>query len=235
MSKARLFGLSACAAWCVLLGPAHAGRPLQTEDAAVLGAAEREVEGVSQRLRTATASARDHALTFNFGVGLNSQTGMTLSRATGDGESGRTLVVGGKTGLWTSQGERSGALTLAWGIAADRVDGSWQHSGRFGALVASLPAAPGTLHLNVSHDQDRVSERHTTGWNLAWEHAGVDASDVILQPMAEVFGNDRGEAWWNLALRATLVANRLFMDASFARQLRLDHARLLTIGFKFAF
>jgi hypothetical protein len=53
--------------------------------------------------------------------------------------------------------------------------------------------------------------------------------------MAEVFGDDRGDVWWNLAARLTLVPERLFIDISYGRQTHAERARLVTAGFKLAF
>lgn len=44
-----------------------------------------------------------------------------------------------------------------------------------------------------------------TVWAPAHEHEGFDAGSVKLPPMAELFGAKGESAWWNLALRATLV------------------------------
>lgn len=122
-----------------------------------------------------------------------------------------------------------------WGIGADRVDGHWRRSGHFLNAVASVGAGPGTLHANLGHARERESRRTFTTWNLAWEHDGWALGSLTLAPMAEVFGDDRGDAWWNLAARLTLVPDRFFVDASYGRQTTADKARLLTVGFKLVF
>jgi len=53
--------------------------------------------------------------------------------------------------------------------------------------------------------------------------------------MAEVFGDDREGPWWNLGLRWTVADEKFYIDASYGRQMASGRARLVTLGFKFAF
>lgn len=215
--------------------PAFAGRPLQTEDAGVLDRGACELEGAHQRLRVAGETGTDHGLTANCGIGFASQLGLGLSWARAGGERSRSGAVGGKTGLWADEGDGAPALTLAWGVGTDRDDGRWRRGDHFAKLVASAGAGPGTLHLNLGHVREREARRHLTTWNLAWEHEGHAVGGLTLAPMGEVFGDDRGDRWWNLAARLTLVPDRIFVDVSYGRQISGAKARLLTAGFKLTF
>lgn len=215
-------------------GTAHAGRPLQTEDAGVIDAGGCEIEGVHERLRVSGETARDTALTFSCGIGWRSQLGITGSRARADGESASGAALGGKTRLW-SAGDHGPALTVAWSLAWARAAGSWRHAEDEARLVWSMPAGPGTLHLNVGHARDRIERSSSTPWGVGWEHGGVEAGGVTLAPMAEVYGDGRGGHAWNVALRATLVPERFYLDGSYGRQTGGVGGRLVTVGFKVAF
>lgn len=220
----------------LLSTPAQAGRPLQTEDAGVLDPGACEIEGA--HLRTTLAGQRETEATLGLGCGLGwrSQLGIGLSRARVDGSSATGGQLGGKTALWQGEGEDGVALTLAWSLGWDRgADGRWTHSSQALNAVASVPAGPGSVHLNMGHARDRVADAVSTTWGLAYEHEGVALGTVHWAPMAELFGDDRGSRWVNLALRATVVAERVFLDLSVGRQLGGDKARLVTVGFKLAF
>lgn len=216
-------------------GSGLAGRPLQTEDAGVLDAAACEIEGATQRLRLHGDSSTETGLTFNCGFGWRSQAGLTLSRSHGDGPRSRGAALGGKTGLWSGQGDNASALTLAWTLASSRDDGRWQRSEDEVKLVASVPAGEGTIHGNLGHLRERNPRRTLTSWNLAYEHEGLALGGMTLAPMAEVFGDDRSSPWWNVALRLTLVPERAFVDVSYGRQTGDGKPRLVTAGFKIAF
>jgi hypothetical protein len=53
--------------------------------------------------------------------------------------------------------------------------------------------------------------------------------------MAEVFGDDRSDAWLNGALRWHVIDDTLFIDGSYGVQMNSGRARLVTLGLKFAF
>lgn len=230
---------SAACWWLTLMawlaaGAAHAGRPLQTDDAGVLDAGACEIEGAHERLRVSGVTARDTALAFYCGFGWGSQTGIATSRAHADGGSASGTAVGGKTRVWNA-GDGGPALTVAWSLAWARVDGSWRHAEDVARLVWSMPAGPGTLHLNVGHARDRIVRTSSSPWGVAWEHGGLQAGGLTLAPMAEVYGDGRGGQAWNVALRATLVPERFYLDGSYGRQTGGVGGRLVTVGFKVTF
>lgn len=225
-----------------LAASAQAGRPLQTEDAGVLEPRSCEVEGATLRTRAEGVTARDTGLALACGIGLSSQAGLATSRSKVPDERGRAVELFGKTNLWRGKGhghdDDAPALTLAWALGMARTDGAaegWQQANRELNLVYSAPAGPGSVHLNLGHARDQASRLRSTTWGAAYEHEGVDAAGVKWQPMAELFGDDRDGAWWNLALRATVVPERLFLDVSYGRQFARERARLVTAGFKFTF
>jgi hypothetical protein len=245
MSKKTAWITAAAATGALCAQTAWAGRPLQTEDAGVLDRAACEIESMGARERVAgQAAGRESALGLGCGLGWRSQFGAWSARAGQADSREQAAGFGGKTGLWLA-GEDGPALTLAWGVAGLRATDThrWRENERAANLVLTLPAGPGAVHLNLSHTRERVEAepgRRLTGWNVAYEHRALGwAAGLALTPMAEVFGDDRGSTWANVALRATLVQERLFVDASWGRQLRAEadggRATLATVGFKLAF
>lgn len=216
--------------------PAQAGRPLQTEDAGVLDRGACEIEGATARLTVDGASARDSSLQLGCGVGASTQLALAVSHASADGSSARGIELNGKTELWKGRpvkADQAAALTLAYAVASAKVTGdSWRHAATDLNLVYSRPLAGElTLHANLGHSRDEIAKTRSTTWALALEHAGFGA----WAPMAEVFGDDRDAAWWNLGLRFTAVPDKLFIDTSYGRQMTGGTPTLWTLGFKVAF
>jgi hypothetical protein len=217
--------------------PAHAGRPLQTEDAGVLEPRECEVEGATARLSVAGVSAREHSLQFGCGAGVSTQLAAALSRASAEGTSARGLQLSGKTALWQARpaaaGEEAAALALAYGLLSAKVSGErWRHAASELNLVYSAPvSAVVTMHVNLGHARDAIDKLASTTWGLALEHGRFGA----WAPMVELVGDDREAPWWNLGLRYTAVADKAFFDVSFGRQMVGGRPRLVTFGFKLGF
>ena len=215
---------------------AHAGRPLQTEDAGVLERGACEVEGVASRVSLAGEHATGQSLQLGCGVGYSSQLALAAIRARALGETATGWALGGKTELWRGAGNEPAALSLAYGLAWERGGGqSLRHAASGVRAVYSRPMGPGVFHANLGYDRDEIARDGATGWNLAWEHEGFDVGGVNLAPMAEVFGSEGESAWWNVALRATIVPDKFFIDGSYGRQNSDGRPKLFTLGFKFAF
>ena len=212
---------------CLLSAPgtARAGRPLQAEDADIMEAHACELEGAHSHWREPAAAQRQTSLQLGCGMGWSSEIALQAIRP-------RELALGGKTQVWRDGDAR---FTLAWSLAHRHVEAAWRRSGAGLTLVASVPlAGDWVVHANLGHQRDELQRRRSTTWALAAEHSGLGESGRW-QPMAEIFGDDRGLPWANAALRVALWPQRLFVDASLARQLGGANARLATAGFKFAF
>lgn len=206
-------------------GPALAGRPLQAEDAGVIDPHACEIEGAHSHWRQQEAAQRQSYLQLGCGVTEGSEVALQVLRP-------RELALGGKTQL-AQAGDAQ--LTLAWSLAHRHVETAWRHSGTSLLLVASTPwGRDWVVHANVGHVRDELQHRRSTTWALAAEHNGLGEAGRW-QPMAEVFGDDRGQRWVNAALRLALVPGRAFVDASLGRQMGGSRARLATAGFKLAF
>jgi len=234
--KTRWMSLTVAAACASLATPAHSGRPLQTEDAGVLDSGACEVEGFSARATAPGSAVRENSLQLGCGVGTRTQLAVAIAQARAAGASARAVEVNGKTGLWqgvaASDGEAP-ALTLAYALGWTRQSGdAWRHAATDLNLAYSR-ALGGELmlHANLGHARDELARSRSTTWGLAIEHAGFG----VWAPMAELFGDDRDAAWWNLGLRVTAVAEKLFVDASYGRQFASGRPTLWSVGFKLAF
>ena len=236
----RLLSLITLSASLMAMVPAHAGRPLQTEDAGIIDLGGCELEGAATRLTSQGAAHTERGLTLACGIGRQSQVGLNLSRLRDDG--GGTPVVGtgaqllGKTRLWKGTGDDGATTTLAWTLAWQHERSMpWQHVAKRLNLVTSLPMGGGTVHLNLGHARDTQGKANSTTWNAAYEDSGFDWLGMTWQPMAELFGDDRSAPSWNVALRATVLPERLTMDLSWGRQINPEKPRLVTAGFKLSF
>lgn len=213
---------------------AHAGRPLQTEDAGVLGKGECELEAVLEQARVGPVRARGQGLGVGCGVAPGLQLGVGVAAAKAEGERARGAAVGGKWRL--AGGDEGPQLTLTAGADWVKLPGTgWQQAGAGIGLVASLPAPGGTVHLGIDHGRDRVGRLDTTSWGVAFELDERALGSMAWAPMAEWVGDDRDGTAFNLGLRLAVVADRLWLDASWGRRLSGDRERLVTLGLKLAF
>lgn len=219
--------------------PAQAARPLQTDDAGVLAQGDCEVEAAWARQRQAPGEGgRETSVQLGCGVGWQSQVDFGLARLRGAShESGAAL--GGKTGLWQAQAtgeDGGGALALGWGLSAAKAQGgAWRHAGSSLTLIGSLPVTgPLTLHANLGHERDEIENQRATTWGLALEHAGLGA-DARWVPVAEVYGDDRSRARWNLGLRHNVEVEKFVLDLAFGRPFGRHRPSLLTLGLTASF
>lgn len=216
-------------AWAVLL-PAQAGRPLATEDAGVLEAAECEAELYAghQRLQpTGRLQAVSVQGSCGLGAGVQAALALERSRQRGTEDDGRADagVLSAKLRL---AGEAEGpALALvgatAWGRTGHR---AWHHEAVFVGLAGSSPLAAGlTGHLNLGHLDNRADRQRSTWWAVALEAAASGTVDLG----AECYGDDRERAWLGVGLRWAATP-ALSLGASAATQAGGSRARLFTLG-----
>jgi hypothetical protein len=220
----------------VLPQAAHAGRPLQTEDAGVLDRAACEVEGFTARASAFGTALRENSLQLGCGVGASTQVAAAVARAKAEGASARGFELNGKTRLWQGAAAKDSeppALTLAYAIGWARASGDkTRHAATALNLAYSRPLGDEwTTHANLGHARDEIAKSRATTWGLALEHAGFGA----VAPMAELFGDDRDAPWWNLGLRVTALPEKVFIDASYGRQIVSGKPTLWSVGFKVAF
>lgn len=211
---------------------AQAGRPLQTEDAGVLDAGDCELELVGSRERAGgdTPTVRGVGAQLGCGIGLSSQAALFAGRAKAADERADTVALVGKTALRPLTDTQAG-IVIAWAVGAERNVGSLKHETTELKAVLTQPLAHWLLHANLGWARSQSARQDTTQWSVAAERTGLGPFDA----MAEVFGDDRDDAWLNAGLRWTAIAERLFIDGSYGVQMNADRARRVTIGLKLAF
>lgn len=216
----------------VTAAPTWAGRPLQTEDAGLLGRGDCELESFAARERVRDLpSVRVASIQLGCGVGGNTQLALAAARARADGEHVDELTLVGKTGLRDLTDEQAG-VTLAYAASAMRLPGgSFRHELTQVRAVVTVPHGDWLLHANLGAERSEAERLNTTTWALAVERTGLGAFDL----MGEVFGDDRNDPWLNAGLRWNVLTKRLMVDASYGMQLDSARAKLLTVGFKLAF
>ena len=131
-----------CAALLLGAGAAHAGRPLQTEDAGVIERGECELEGFVQRQSAdAEPSVRVGSLQLSCGLPANTQLGVQFQREHASGEHGNSWGVVGKSALVPLAADSAG-LTLAYGARARASGSSLRYADHFLNLVTTVPTGP---------------------------------------------------------------------------------------------
>ncbi len=228
-----MLGAALAIALTTVATTALAGRPLQTEDAGVLGRGECEFEAAFRRESGVEApSAREITGQVGCGVGVQTQLALALVRSRSGTTRGEGVAFSGKTFMRELSDTQAG-MVLAYAIADARASGqSFRHESTEIKAVLSAPLADAwLLHGNLGWSRAESERQNSTIWSAAVERIGVGRFDL----MAEVFGDDRSAPWWNTGLRYTVIDQRLFLDASYGAQIKRGRPKLLTIGLKLAF
>ncbi|HEU0201226.1 MAG TPA: hypothetical protein VFR86_12425 [Burkholderiaceae bacterium] len=212
--------------------PAVAGRPFATEDAGVLEPGECELESFYARA-TARDTPRETGwwLQPGCGIGVRTQLAVGAGMTRVEGESTRAVAVAGKTYLRPLTDDQWG-LTVAYQLGMARPPGeSFEHDLTEVRAVVTVPLGQTLVHANVGWNRAQVDRIDSTLWAVAIERPLLKALDVG----AEAYGDDRTAAWLGVGARYAVVADKFFVDASYAVQTNSARARLLTIGIKLEF
>lgn len=214
-------------------GPCSAGRPLVTEDAAVLEPGACELESFASHGREGNAaSSRGASLQWGCGFGLGSQAALAVAQRRRDGQDSRTLVLAGKTGLVAQPA--GNAWTLAWGLGGEQRGGDgMRHESTYVNGVLSRPlAGPTRLHVNLGWSHSAQRRASTSTWALAVEHAGAAGIDW----MGEMFASDRDRSpWLQAGARWAWQPDKVFIDASIGIQATAARPTVATLGLKLVF
>ena len=223
-----LFGLA------LLLGSAHAARPLVTEDAGVLDRGDCEFEGVGTRLSAGESTARSAQLQIACGVGIHTQFNAAIAATRIDGEQTAQAGASGKTALRALTDEQIG-VALAYAFIGTRPAGmGWRYDFTSLLGVVSVPVDKNlVLHANLGASRSRVDQETNAIWALAAEFLQVGGTAIDLT--LESFGNTRDPLWLSTGIRYTVVPERFSINASFGGQGGSPQARLATLGFKLNF
>lgn len=223
---AALAALLACAA-------AHAGRPLVTEDAAVLGDGECTVETYWGRFG-ADAASPTRVLSSQFACDVGHRTQLALAAARvrdGDGH-GDALTAAGKTVFAGGQGAAA-EWSLAYGAVARRTRGLRVEMDQlYATLVTTVALGRATsAHLNLGWTGGRHPRDDSTRWALAIETAVSDDLHLV----AETFADDRHPAPWLQAGFWVTLSPRLSFNASYGRKTGSGAASAVTLGLTASF
>lgn len=215
-------------------GPACAGRPLVTEDAGVLERGDCEFEGIGSHLSAAGSTARMGQVQLSCGIGLQTQIQGAIATSSIERERSTLATAGGKTYLRQLTDEQAG-FALAYSFVGSRPSGmGWQYDVTALLGVVTVPVRKDLLlHANLGASYSRAERDTNAIWAGAVEFLRVGATAFDL--MAEAFGTQRDPLWLNLAVRYTVVPERVSVNASFGAQGGSERAKLATLGFKLNF
>jgi hypothetical protein len=234
MHRAVHHGLWACSLALLAASPAHAGRPMATEDAEVIDDGDCELESFGGRFGArGEPASRIGSAQVGCGIGGGSQVALAVARSGPKGAPIRALALGGKTRLWHSQVSQT-SWALAWGLTAERGDGHGlrQESSYLTAVVTRPLNDELNLHANLGWSHARSSRQSTLGWSIGLEQAVSDRLDLTL----ESFGSDREHApWLQTGLRWAVAPDKFYVDTSLGRQTGASGASAFTIGLRLAF
>ena len=139
-----------------------------------------------------------------------------------------------------TQGGLSGADDgLRWALAAvvgaDQTEGHWRTARGRLSLVATVPAGPGNVHLNVGRYRDIPSQLLATTWGAAYEWNPLPVGTTAWAPMVELFGTRDMGSTLSLGLRGTLIEDKLYLNLAFGQERREPRTRLTSVGLRWAF
>lgn len=211
---------------------AWAGRPLQTEDAGVLGAGECELESAAGREKPKDeGSTRDGYVQFGCGFGYRSQVALSASRTKSPGDRADEVAVVGKTALLELTDDSTGVV-VAWAFGGMKPrGGNFKYESTEIKGVVTHPVGDWQFHANLGWSRSQADHQNTTIWSVAAERTSLGPVDV----MAEVFGDDRAPAWINAGIRWPVIPEKFFLDASYGVQMDSGKTKLATVGLKLTF
>lgn len=193
---------------------AHAARPLTTDDARLTTAQSCQLESWlryyphSHEAWALPACNPTGNLEFSVGVG----------RAASDGQGAtRDYAFQAKTLFRTLETNGWG-----WGLAAGTVShpGSVVGPNRLGNTYAYAPVSASfnddtvILHANLGWIRDRMSGSNAATWGLGAE---IQASARIMV-IAETFGDNHNNPYWQIGGRVSIVPNLIQIDATVGHQ-----------------
>ncbi len=233
MSLPRVIAAALVAA---CLQPAWAARPLATDDTGVISAGDCEVEASRTRTRVGADRVGETGAALACGLGIGAQLGLAHAQARGPEGRSRGLALAGKAGLWAGAGDDASSLAVSAAVGWGRGPGQgYQRESSEVRLLATWPLRHAFIHVNLGHARSHNGGANATTWGLALEHRPALLAGLGWAPLAEIYGDDRGDRWLNVGLRASVWRDRLFLDLAHARQQVLDKARVWNAGLRIAF
>jgi hypothetical protein len=224
--------ISALRALSIVLGfaialPAHAGRPLTTDDAAVFDAGACQLETWVERTRDSSSNWINPACN-PFG---STEFALGGARVREDGESTLKVQHWQIKQLLHAYDETQVGFALAIGGQRER-NGNARETFLNGIATLPLVGETQLLHLNlgVLRSKDDVLQRTRAIWGLAYDAELADSTRASL----ETFGTAGERVNWQLGLRHELIPGHVQIDASVGSALgRWSETRIVTFGLVF--
>ena len=198
-------------AWLLLAlaGPAWAGRPLTTEDAATLEDKACQVEAWIDRARDTTTGWLVPSC--NFGAGIEWQAGFARERAQGESRFSESYAQAKKV-LRESRDDSPWAMGLVLGVSRrplDEIHDGWDNP--YVLVPFSFTLGDVTVHAQPGWARDRETGSNQTVWGIAAEVAVWRQITVV----AEAFGVDSERPFLRAGARWTAIADRLEFDLTY--------------------
>ncbi len=218
----------AAATLALLATSAHAGRPLVTEDAGVLGKGECEWESYAGSARASGSSNVSHWNTqLACHVIGDTQAAVSYGQVSGGGTKAQIASINGKTGLYKSK-EGDLGITLAWGVLGSKfTGGSFGTDGIFlnGVLTKQINENL-TVNANLGWARDHTvsPRRGYSSANFALEYNLGNGLEV----MGEVMSID-GESGYGLGLRYA-ASKAWSLSIGYLAQNPSPQVKLWTVG-----
>lgn len=208
----RGLGLPAGAALLALAGaPAHAARPMNTDDARIVDPKACQVESWMRKNRDSTEFWAQPACNPTGNLEITAGGGHARGDDVGSQNSwvlqGKTLFKPLETNGW------------GWGLAAGTVRHAGPPNGRdwytYMPVSRSLFDDRLNLHLNVGWLHDGQLKRNFMTWGIGSETQISERAWLI----AETFGQNEGRPLYQAGIRYWIVPNRVQVDATYGNRL----------------
>lgn len=205
---AAALGLAACLG----TGPAHAARPMITDDARIVDAKSCQLESWVKSKKDSAEFWAQPACNFTGNLELT----LGAARTREDGSSRTTdVVIQGKTLFKELQPNGWG-----WGLAVGNARHPNDEGQGRGDLYAYVPVTFSLrddrlfFHTNVGWLRTAQAHRNLMTWGLATE-AQLSQSTWLI---AETFGQNQGKPFYQMGLRYWLVPGHVQIDATYGNR-----------------
>ncbi|MDQ3028169.1 MAG: hypothetical protein M3R58_16925 [Pseudomonadota bacterium] len=195
--------------WVLLVAlPVHAGRPLTTEDAAILAAKHCQAEAWIDRGHAATTGWFVPAC--NFGLDTELQLGVARTRAEGEARFSEAYFQA-KRVLREMTDPEPWSVGLVVGVTKrplNETHRGWQNPYVLVPFTQLICNTPFTVHANVGWARDREARRDLTLWGAALE-AQVGSNLTLL---TEAYGQNSEKPFVRIGGRWNAITDRLDVD-----------------------
>ena len=188
--------------------PVFAGRPLTTDDAAILDPQRCQIEAWIDRSSDTTTGWFVPACNFGFGTEL--QVGAARTRADGEARFSEAYAQA-KTLLRKPTEQEPWGVGLTMGVIKrpmNETHRGWDNPYVLVPFTQEICGTPFTFHANAGWMRDREARRDLTLWGAGIE-AAVTARATLL---AEAYGENSGKPFVRIGGRWTAIPDRLELD-----------------------